>query len=157
MMSQLDEALRDEGIEGDDAFPLRLISRRQPHTLNSLSRDQPYIVRDRPHQPAYMHPDDMAPLGLEPGMVVAITSRRATVHAVVQAGTDLRPGVVSMSHAYGLDVERLEAGADPGEPQPGSMANHTGALASSEFDYEEPHTGMPRMSSIPVQVERLPL
>ena len=57
-----------------------------------------------------------------------------------------------MSHGYGIDLDRLEAGTDPGEPQAYSMGNHTGALASGEFDYEEPHTGIPRMSSIPVHV-----
>ena len=63
-----------------------------------------------------------------------------------------RRGVVSMSHGYGIDLAALDAGADPGAAQPGSMGNHTGALASAEFDYEEPHTGIPRMSSIPVHV-----
>ena len=57
-----------------------------------------------------------------------------------------------MSHGYGLDLERLGPGADPGEPQPWSMGNHTGALASADLDYAEPHTGLPRMSSIPVHV-----
>ena len=152
MMEQLDAAARRGDFEGDAEFPFRLISRRQPNTLNSLGRDQPKLVRERPHHPAYMHPADMEALGVEPGALVAITSRRATVHAVVQASEDLRRGLVSMSHGYGIDLDRLEAGADPGEPQAYSMGNHTGALASGEFDYEEPHTGIPRMSSIPVRV-----
>ena len=84
--------------------------------------------------------------------LVAITSRRATVHAVVLASEDLRRGLVSLSHSYGIDVERLRAGGDPGEPQPFSMGNHTGALASAELDREEPYTGLPRMSAIPVRV-----
>ncbi len=153
MMGQLDDAAEQGALDGDEAFPFRLVSRRLRNTLNSLSRDQPYIVRQRPHHPAYMHPEDMAPLGLEAGMLVAITSRRATVHAVVAEAADLRRGVVSMSHGYGLDPGTLDAGADPGVPQPWSMGNHTGALASGEFDYEEPYTGIPRMSSIPVHVE----
>ena len=57
-----------------------------------------------------------------------------------------------MSHGYGLDLERLGSDADLGEPQAYSMGNHTGALASGEFDYEEPYSGIPRMSSIPVSV-----
>jgi hypothetical protein len=57
-----------------------------------------------------------------------------------------------MSHGYGLDLERLGPDGDPREPQPGSMGNHTGALASADLDYMEPHTGIPRMSSIPVHV-----
>jgi anaerobic selenocysteine-containing dehydrogenase len=152
MLGQLDEAALRGPEEGDDAFPFRLISRRQANTLNSLGRDQAKLVRERPHHPAYMHPADLESLGLAPGMLLAITSRRATVHAVAQASEDLRRGVVSMSHGYGLDLERLESDADVGEPQPFSMGNHTGALASAEFDYEEPYTGIPRMSSIPVHV-----
>jgi anaerobic selenocysteine-containing dehydrogenase len=152
MMAQLDDAARQGSLDGDDDFPFRLVSRRQPGTLNSLSRDQNYIVRERPHNPLFMHPEDMEELGIVAGSLVAITSRRATVHAVVSAADDLLRGVVSMSHGYGLDLECLAAGADPGEPQPYSMGNHTGALASGEFDYEEPYTGIPRMSSIPVHV-----
>jgi hypothetical protein len=75
---------------------------------------------------------------------------------VVKESEDLRRGVVSMSHAYGIDLDALDADADPGEPQPYSMGNHTGALASGEFDYEEPYSGIPRMSSIPVHVAGAP-
>jgi hypothetical protein len=49
-------------------------------------------------------------------------------------------------------IRHRRVGADPGEPQPFSMGNHTGSLASGELDYEEPYTGVPRMSSIPVHV-----
>ena len=156
MMTQLDDAARKGPLDGDEAFPFRLINRRQPHTLNSLGRDQAKLVRERPHHPALMHPEDMQALGIEPGVLIAITSRRATVHAVVQGSADLRRGLVSMSHGYGIDLAQLGAHSDPGEPQPFSMGNHTGALASAEFDYQEPHTGIPRMSSIPVHVAKGP-
>ncbi|MAG31553.1 MAG: molybdopterin dinucleotide-binding protein [Deltaproteobacteria bacterium] len=152
MLAQLDEVARSGPREGDEEFPFRLICRRQANTLNSLGRDQPKLVRDRPHHPAHMHPADMQALGIEPGMLVAITSRRATVHAVVEQSEDLRRGLVSLSHSYGIDVDRLTADGDPGEPQPFSMGNHTGALASAELDAEEPYTGLPRLSSIPVHV-----
>lgn len=152
MMSQLDEAADHVAVEGDDEFPFRLLSRRQKNTLNSLGRDQWKLVADRPHHPAFMHPEDMEAIGIEEGAIIAITSRRATIHAVVRPSDDLRRGVVSMSHAYGLDVDRLRPGGDAGEPQAFSMGNHTGALASAELDYMEPYTGIPRMSSIPVHV-----
>lgn len=152
MMKQLDDAARQGPIDGDEAFPFRLISRRQRYILNSLSRDQDKIVRDRPHHPAFMHPSDMEALGIEAGTLIAITSRRATVHALIQQDDALRRGLVSMSHGYGLDLERLGPDGDPGAPQPYSMGNHTGALASADLDYMEPYTGIPRMSSIPVHV-----
>lgn len=152
MMEQLDEAATSLPFEGDEAFPFRLISRRQRSTLNSHGRDQWKVTSERPHHPALMHPDDMAALGVDDGAIIEITSRRASVHAIVKASTDLRRGIVSMSHAYGLDLDRLEPGEDPGVPQAFSMGNHTGALASAELDYMEPYTGLPRMSSIPVHV-----
>jgi anaerobic selenocysteine-containing dehydrogenase len=152
MMDQLSEAGRQGPIDGDEDFPFRLVSRRQRDILNSLSRDQAKIARARPHHPVFMNPHDMEALGVEPGMLVSITSRRATVHALVQDSLDLRRGVISMSHGYGLDLERLGPEGDPREPQPGSMGNHTGALASADLDYMEPYTGIPRMSSIPVHV-----
>ncbi len=156
MMAQLDEAARSPAVAGDEEFPFRLVSRRQANTLNSLGRDQAKLVRERPHHPAYMHPADLASLGIAPGTLVAISSRRATVHAVVKDAADLRRGVVSMSHGYGVDLARLGPDSDPGEPQAWSMGNHTGALASAELDYQEPHTGLPRMSSIPVHVKAAP-
>ena len=152
MLEQLGEAALRSGVAGDEAFPFRLVNRRLPNTLNSLGREQPYLVRERPHHPAYMHPDDLAALGLELGTVVAITSKVATVFAVVLASDDLRRGLVSMSHGYGLDLEQLGPDDDPGEPQPGSLGRHTGALASAERDYQEDYSGLPRMSTIPVRV-----
>jgi anaerobic selenocysteine-containing dehydrogenase len=151
MMNQLDDAARGT-LEGDDEFPFRLVSRRTENTLNSQGRDQENLVRERPHNPAYMNPADMEALGIEPGMLVAITSRRATIHAVAKDSEDLRRGVISMSHCYGIDLESLDPNADPGVPQPYAMGGHTGALASADLDYEEPYTGIPRMSAIPVHV-----
>lgn len=152
MMEQLDEALACGPQPGDEDFPFRLLSRRQKHTLNSLGRDQPALVHERPHNPAFLHPEDMKQLGIESGALVSITSRRATIHAVVQPSEDLRRGVVSMSHAYGLDLDRISGENSAAEPQEFSMGNHTGALASADMDYQEPYTGIPRMSSIPVHV-----
>jgi anaerobic selenocysteine-containing dehydrogenase len=155
MMAQLDRALSDE--PGTDAsLPFRLISRREGDTLNSQGRDQPKLSRGRPHNPAYMHPDDLARLGIEVGSIIAIRSRRATIHAVAQAEDALRPGVVSMAHCYGLDLDSLGASADPGVPEPYSSGLHTGALVSAELDHIEDYTGLPRMSAIPVDVSAGP-
>jgi anaerobic selenocysteine-containing dehydrogenase len=155
MMSQLADAARD-AVKGDSAFPFRLVSRRQADTLNSQGRDQAKLCRERPHNPLHMHPDDMVALDIEPGMLVAITSRRATIHAFAKSEEDLRRGVVSMSHSYGIDVERLDSDSKDGAPQPYSMGGHTGALVSADLDYIEPFSGIPRMSAIPVQIAAAP-
>jgi anaerobic selenocysteine-containing dehydrogenase len=151
MLRQLDEAALGP-IEGDNEFAFRLICRRGENTMKSQGRDQVRLVRSRPHNPAYMNPADMEALGIQPGTLVAITSRRATIHAVAEGSADLRRGVISMSHSYGLDIESLAPGDDPGAPQPYSMGKHTGALVGAKLDYVEPHTGLPRMSAIPIDV-----
>ena len=155
MMSQLDDALQD-AFAGDSEFAFRLVSRRQADTMNSQGRDQEKLVRERPHNPAHMNPADMEKLGIESGSLVAITSRRTTIHAIAVAADDLRAGVVSMSHSYGIDLDRLDPDAPPGAPQPYSMGGHTGALASADLDYVEAYSGIPRMSSIPVQIRSVP-
>ena len=150
MMRQLDEVLAGPVVEDDDDFAFRLVNRRTANTLNSQGRDQAPLVLKHPHNPAYMHPDDISDLDLAAGSLIAITSRRTTIHAVVEVDDNLRRGIVSMSHAYGVDLER--ANDNPGMPLAVSMGAHTGALASADLDYEEPHTGIPRMSAIPVSL-----
>jgi anaerobic selenocysteine-containing dehydrogenase len=155
MMSQLDGAASD-AVEGDSDFPFRLVSRRESDTMNSQGRDQDKLCRDRPHNPAHMNPGDMKALGVEPGMLVAITSRRTTIHAFAKPSEDLRRGIVSMTHSYGIDLEELDPDDKDGAPQPYSMGGHTGALASADLDYMEPFVGIPRMSAIPVHVTAAP-
>ncbi len=155
MMGQLDEAARDV-VEGDGDFAFRLLNRRQADTLNSQGRDQAKLCRERPHNPVHIHPEDMRALGIEAGMLVAITSRRATIYAFAKPEEELRRGVVSMSHSYGLDPAELGPDAPDGAPQPYSMGGHTGALASADLDYIEPFTGIPRMSAIPVEIAPAP-
>ena len=157
MMSQLDHAARGP-LPDDEDFPFRLISRRTANTLNSQGRDQEKLVRDWPHNPAYLHPEDLAARGIATGDLVAITSRRTTIHAVAEASTRIRRGVISMSHSYGLDIEALDPESDdPGRAQPYGMGGHTGALASAELDYFEEHSGLPRMSAIPVHLQPIRL
>jgi anaerobic selenocysteine-containing dehydrogenase len=152
MMNQLDDAAED-AFAGDGEFAFRLVSRRQANTMNSQGRDQDKLVRERPHNPAYMNPMDLDAIGVVSGAMVAITSRRSTIHAIAVASPDLRRGVISMSHSYGIDLDSLDPNAEPGAPQPYSMGGHTGALASADLDYVEQYSGIPRMSAIPVHVK----
>ncbi len=52
-----------------------------------------------------------------------------------------------MTHSFGSPDEK----GQPGDPMLGSS---TGRLSSHEVDYVEAFTGIPRMSSIPVNIER---
>ena len=135
---QLDSPARDE-------WPFHLVSRRQSNVLNSVGCDEPSQTRGVTTNPAYMHPEDLESLGLSPGDVVEIRSARASIPGVVAADANLRRGLVSMTHSWG---DRPERDSDVRE-----IGSNTGRLSSVDEDYER-YTGLPRMSNIPVTVER---
>ncbi len=124
-------------------FPLRLVSRRVMNVLNSVGHDLPELRRTRAYNPAYMHPDDLAELGLTRGDVVELRSPHAAILGVVEADPALRRGLVSMSHAFGDVPER------DGEVR--RIGSSTGRLTPVDRDYDR-YTGQPRMSNIPVEV-----
>ncbi|MBW2270347.1 MAG: molybdopterin-dependent oxidoreductase [Deltaproteobacteria bacterium] len=143
--------LRDVAAEGACApevpgRPFLLVSRRMPNVYNSSGRDIEALTKGKPYNPAYLHPDDLAALGLAPGDFVRIESDRGAIFGVVAAAPELRCGVLSMAHGFGAgpsrDGELLRIGS------------HTGRLIDTESDYD-PYTGIPRMSAVPVSIERL--
>ena len=127
-------------------FTHRLVSRRMMKVYNSTGDHLPRLRRRRPYNPAFMHPGDLATLGVQPGDVVRIESAHDFIYAVVEETTDLKPGVVSVAHAHG-DVPELDAAVR-------RIGGNTGRLVSTSTDFE-PISGIPRQSAIPVRVRAL--
>jgi anaerobic selenocysteine-containing dehydrogenase len=113
---------------------------------NSTGDHLPRLRRRRPYNPAFMHPDDLARLGVRAGDVVRIESAHDFIYAVAEPAADLRTGVVSMAHAHGDAPERDRAVR--------SIGSNTGRLVDTERDFE-PLSGMARQSAIPVRVRAL--
>ena len=145
-LAAIAEAMHAGAPAQEEARPFQLISRRVPNAYNSSGRDVAALTKGRGANPAFMHPDDLAALGLEPGTVVRIESDRAAIRGVVEPAPELRRGVVSMAHCYG-DVPELDDALH-------EIGSNTGRLVSVERDYD-PYSGIPRMSAIPVSVERM--
>jgi anaerobic selenocysteine-containing dehydrogenase len=116
-----------------------------PNVYNSSGRDIDALHRGRPYNPAFLHPDDLAALGLAEGDAVRIASDRASIFGVATSDATLRRGVLSMSHCFGDAPER-----DPAHREIGSPTNR---LVDNARDYD-PITGIPRMSAIPVSIAR---
>ncbi|MBM4203155.1 MAG: molybdopterin dinucleotide-binding protein [Gammaproteobacteria bacterium] len=133
------------GYSGQMTFSHRLVSRRLNDVYNSSGHDIPKLMKNGRYNPAYMNPKDMASLDLHAGDVVEIASSRAKILGVVEEAEDVRPGVVSMSHAFG--------DAPDEDHKLFSIGSNTGRLTSVDEDYD-PRTGMPVMSAIPVNVRR---
>jgi anaerobic selenocysteine-containing dehydrogenase len=147
MLRELDEVAREGPRPGEvPARPYRLVSRRMPNAYNSSGRDIEALTRGRAYNPAYLHPDDLHALGVAEGDVVRIESERASILGVAVAAPELRRGVLSMAHGFGDGPER------DGELL--RIGSNTGRLISSDREVD-PYTGMPRMSALPVSIERV--
>lgn len=127
-----------------EVHTLRLISRRLRHVVNSTGHHIEGLRAKGGTNHAYMHPEDVASLGLRDGDLVDISSPRASIRGVVSVANDLRPGVVSMAHSWG--------GTPADDASVREIGSPTGRLADlRSFDAI---TGIPCMSAIPVSVER---
>ncbi len=146
MLTELAEIRRESPVSpASRTRSFRLVSRRMPNVYNSSGRDIEALSRGRTWNPAYLHPDDLAMLGVRPGDLVEIASDHASILGVADAAPELRRGVVSMAHCFGDAPER------DGELR--RIGSNTGRLVDNERDFD-PYTGIPRMSAIPVSVSR---
>jgi anaerobic selenocysteine-containing dehydrogenase len=135
----------EEAASHEAAFPFQLISRRLPNVYNSSGRDIAKLNGRRPYNPAFLHPEDLSMLGLAKGDVVEISSSHASILGVAEPAPEVRRGIVSMAHCFG---EAPKRDADVRE-----IGSNTSRLVDNERDFD-PHTGIPRMSAIPVAISK---
>lgn len=148
LLAELDQvAAADFRARHDTSrFPFRLIPRRHNNFMNSTGPTIARLNGGKPYNPALLHPDDLAGLGLAEGTAVKIETDFDYVYGIVEADPTLRRGLVAMTHAFGGLVEDAERFADMGCP--------TNRLVLTDVDYD-PLTGMPRMGDIPVRIRAL--
>jgi anaerobic selenocysteine-containing dehydrogenase len=133
------------GLEADEPFPFRLISRRMRDVYNSCGQEMEVLLAEHRYNPAFMNPQDMEQLGLSDGDVVEISNEYASIRGIVHAEDALRSGVVSMAHGWG--------GA-PGDNEDPAV---DGACTSRLVDatrWFDPRSGIPVMSALPVRVAK---
>jgi len=128
----------------DARFTHRLCGRRMRDVQNSMYRHLPLIRRRHPFNPAYLHPDDLAALGISEGTCVRIVSAHGSIPAIVRIDESVRAGVVSMSHGWGGLPDEAENYLENGAS--------TNLLTSTDVGVD-PINAMPIMSAIPVRIE----
>lgn len=129
----------------EDERPFRLISRRMMH-VNGSTANLDKTNGGRRYNPAFMHPSDLDALHLVPTDRVRITSRHNAIVAIVEADPTVRVGCVSIAHNFGA----LDPEFDSKVEEYGSSV---GRLLSMDLGFDRYH-GQPRMSNIPVAVEK---
>ncbi|MEZ4282861.1 MAG: molybdopterin oxidoreductase family protein [Myxococcota bacterium] len=96
---------------------LLLIGRRHVRSNNSWMHNIPALVSGRSRCTLLMHPADAAARGLANGARARIRSRAGALEVEVETSDALMPGVVSLPHGWGHDVEGIAmrvAAAHPG-------------------------------------------
>jgi anaerobic selenocysteine-containing dehydrogenase len=144
MLSELNEILERAHITtADSDRPFLFVPRRENRVINTTGRTLPGLMRGRHYNPAFMHPDDLARLGIAAGELVQICSEYDAITGVAEADADLRTGVVSMSHNFG---------GNPGDDEdPRIDGANTNRLVRTDVEYDR-YTGIPRMGALPVAV-----
>jgi len=132
-----------EDTQVSTRFNFLLVSRRIREVMNTVGMNFPGSRERVPYNPAFLHPKDIATLGLAPGDKVEIHSDNGAIEAIVEEDPSVSRGVVSMTHCFG---------GLPGDEMPyEEIGSCTSLLVSVDRDYEEINA-MPRMSAIPVEV-----
>lgn len=143
LLGELAEVLAEHREEA--GYPFRLIPRRHNNYMNSNGPRFARLNVGKPYNPLYMHPDDIARLGLTSGDDIRVASEHDAVPAVLEADPTLRPSVVAMHHACGGLPE------EDGDFR--MRGSNVGRLVASDSHFDA-LTGMPRFGNIPVAVER---
>lgn len=141
MPSELIDYAANDPVE--NGFDFRLISRRSKHRYNSNGHTFPKLIEKMPTNPAFFNPGDLAAAGIEDGAIIEITSPTASIFGLAKADDKVRPGVISMSHAFG--------DSDAGKDDVMTKGGSTNRLIVDN-DHLDPITGQAIQSAIPVRV-----
>lgn len=123
---------------------LMLVGRRHLRTNNSWLHNIPAMVKGKNRSSLQMHPDDALLAGVKDGERVTVASASGSVIADVHVTDEVRPGVVSLPHGWGHDVQGSGlsvAGKNPGV--------NTNILTDPAVD---PVSGNAVLNGIPVTV-----
>jgi anaerobic selenocysteine-containing dehydrogenase len=123
-----------------------LATRRMRDLFNSNGRYLRTIRERTPYNPAYLHPDDLAALGLVVGDRIELVSAAGRTIAIVGEDSHLKPGVVSMAHGWG--------GLSDSTDDPGTTGTAVNALIDTDRHVESINA-MPHMSAVPVNIIRM--
>jgi anaerobic selenocysteine-containing dehydrogenase len=125
-------------------YRYRFAGRRLRDVQNTMYHHLPSIAARIPTNMAFMHPADLADLGLAEGDIAAVTSEHGSLIAPVRADTTQRRGVISMAHGWG--------------GLPGEVATETGVntnLLTSGRVGRDPINAMPILTGFAVRIERV--
>jgi anaerobic selenocysteine-containing dehydrogenase len=126
-----------------------LIGRRQLRSNNSWMHNLAPLVKGKTGCTAHVHPDDAARIGLVDGAPARVRSRVGEIEVQVEVTDAVMPGVVSIPHGWGHDLDGIRMSVALAHP--GSNSN---ALADETLI--DPLSGNAVLNGIPVELAPAP-
>jgi anaerobic selenocysteine-containing dehydrogenase len=128
-----DVARLTAGLDGRRDHPFVLIGRRHLRSNNSWMHNVGVLVKGKPRCTMHLHPDDAAALGLADGDPAIVRSRVGEVRVPVEVTDAIRPGVVSIPHGWGHDLDgvRLAVAQEHAGVNANVLTDETGVDAIS--------------------------
>ena len=97
-------------LDRPESDGLVMIGRRHLRSNNSWLHNVEVLVKGRDRCTLLVHPADAAARGLVDGGSARITSSAGSVVAPVEVSDEVMPGVVSLPHGWGHDLEGVRLG-----------------------------------------------
>ena len=143
-----DVARLEASLQRDTGDGLVLVGRRHLRDNNSWMHNLPVILKGKPRCTLQVHPGDARRLGLAHGEPAEVASRTGRVSVPVEVTDSIRPGVVSLPHGWGHDLDGTSLSV--AATRPGANSN----LLSDDEAYD-PLSGNAVLNGIPVKVAPL--
>ncbi len=144
-MLAADVARLQEGLTRRRDHRFVLVGRRNLRSNNSWMHNVKVLVKGKSQCTMHLHPDDAVTLGLADGEWARVRSRVGEVTVVVEVTDAIRPGVVSIPHGWGHDMEGVQLGV---------AREHSGVNSNllSDETLFDPISGNAVLNGIPVEV-----
>jgi anaerobic selenocysteine-containing dehydrogenase len=140
-VERLQAALRANG----NGLPLRLVGRRDLRSNNSWMHNVEVLVQGKARCTVHVHPDDAARAGVVHGAPTTVRSASGEVVLPAEVTDAVMPGVVSIPHGWGHDVD----GVDMRVASAYAGVNSNLLAGTTAFD---PLSGNAVLNGIPVEI-----
>jgi anaerobic selenocysteine-containing dehydrogenase len=151
-LARLESALAnrtESGASAGNGHDLVLVGRRQLRSNNSWMHNINVLVKGKPQCTLHVHPDDAARIGLADGDQAQVRSRTGSIVAPVELTDGIMPGVVSIPHGWGHDVDGVQLSV---ASTLGAGVNSNLLADASQFDAL---SGNAVLNGIPITLEPL--
>ncbi|MHB8511989.1 MAG: molybdopterin oxidoreductase family protein [Actinomycetota bacterium] len=104
----LEDVPRLRAALDEDLSAVVLVGRRHLRSNNSWLHNVPAMMKGKDRCTLHVHPDDASRYGLKDGELATVKSKAGVVNAPVEITEDIRPGVVSLPHGWGHDLDGVQ-------------------------------------------------